>query len=307
MRNSNPLHRSRPSFIALAFFASLGIATALGAQESRQSAAPAAKVKETAEATKFSRFETHGERSGRLQTAVVTYRDGLGRTIDLVGAVHIADSGYYRRLNRLFEDYDALLYEMVKPKDAVIRKGESGDSIVSSLQRTLQEILKLSYQLDVIDYQAPNFVHADLTTEELDAVLERRGESMWTMLLDLFLTSLKNPPKTARVEASAGDLLQAFFSSDRADRLKYFFAASLEDMESVAASFGQGSVIIHERNKVCFETLERELSSGKKAIGIFYGAAHLPDLESRLQKSGFKKTRTRWITAWKIGAEPKRA
>jgi hypothetical protein len=46
------------------------------------------------------------------------------------------------------------------------------------------------------------------------------------------------------------------------------------------------------------------MAEGKKKIGIFYGAAHYPDMEERMLKQGFKKTAHEWLTAWDV-AKPK--
>ena len=48
-----------------------------------------------------------------LLTPVARYVDSAGRTVDLVGAIHLADARYYRNLNRAFPRYDKVLYEMV--------------------------------------------------------------------------------------------------------------------------------------------------------------------------------------------------
>jgi hypothetical protein len=55
-----------------------------------------------------------------LETAIVHYvpKDGDrgGLSVDLIGAVHIADKAYYDQLNKTFEQYDVLLYELVAPE-----------------------------------------------------------------------------------------------------------------------------------------------------------------------------------------------
>ena len=56
--------------------------------------------------------------------------------------------------------------------------------------------------------------------------------------------------------------------------------------------------IVGERNRVAFEVLDKQLAAGKKKLAIFYGAAHLPDMEQRLIKRGFKRTSTKWLKAW---------
>jgi len=47
--------------------------------------------------------------------------------------------------------------------------------------------------------------------------------------------------------------------------------------------------------------MESEMKKGKKNLGIFYGAAHLPDFDKRLiEDYGFKRTTKTWNAAWKI-------
>ena len=54
-----------------------------------------------------------------METAIVRFAPAAGErtpTVDLVAAVHIADAAYYRQLNREFQAYDAVLYELVAPR-----------------------------------------------------------------------------------------------------------------------------------------------------------------------------------------------
>ena len=54
-----------------------------------------------------------------LQTAVVKYvpaSSEKGAEIDLVAVVHIGEKAYYERLNKEFEKYDVVLYELVTRK-----------------------------------------------------------------------------------------------------------------------------------------------------------------------------------------------
>ena len=104
-----------------------------------QSAHAAEKAKE--EGTKFLRFIEEGRDGGRLETAIATYKNDKGATVQLIGAVHIADPSYYDGLNKTFAGYDALLYEMVKPKDAEIGKASkaNGVGLVHLLQRGMKD------------------------------------------------------------------------------------------------------------------------------------------------------------------------
>jgi hypothetical protein len=56
------------------------------------------------------------------------------------------------------------------------------------------------------------------------------------------------------------------------------------------------------------EVLDQQIKAGKKKLGIFYGAAHYPDMEQRLLKDGFKKTKHDWLNAWDVAKpQPKAA
>ena len=67
--------------------------------------------------------------------------------------------------------------------------------------------------------------------------------------------------------------------------------------------------IIDARNQKAMDVLAEQIALGKKRIGIFYGAAHLPDFERRLlEDDKFVRVETRWITAWDLDRDlPKRA
>ena len=61
-----------------------------------------------------------------------------------------------------------------------------------------------------------------------------------------------------------------------------------------------GAVHIGDRNVRCLEVLDRELAAGRKNVGIFYGAAHYPDMQKRLIEQGFTRTNHEWVTAWNV-------
>src|SRR5262249_40290317 len=63
-----------------------------------------------------------------LETSVVRYASPTGGlTVDLVGVVHVADKNYYQKLNKLFEQYDVVLYELVAPQGTRPPKGGKRD------------------------------------------------------------------------------------------------------------------------------------------------------------------------------------
>lgn len=84
-----------------------------------------------------------------------------GVEVALIGAVHIGEPAYYRKLNELFKNFDALLYELVAdPGAGVPDPKERGISPISTIQVGMKDSLQLTFQLDEVDYDAKNFVHA---------------------------------------------------------------------------------------------------------------------------------------------------
>jgi hypothetical protein len=104
------------------------------------------------------------------------------------------------------------------------------------------------------------------------------------------------------------ELLMALFAKNRAHKMKVAMAEQFDNMEGQMEVLEgkDGSTILTERNRKAFEVLDRELKAGKKKLGVFYGAAHLPDMEKRLLNDfGMKRSGERWVTAWSL-TEPKK-
>ena len=195
---------------------------------------------------------------------------------------------------------------MIKPKgvNPSERGREGGGSIISFFQRAMKTALGLEFQLDGIDYSKSNFVHADMDPETFFRLQKKKGEGIIQLMLKSMQAEMKRKEKGQAKPPSMFDLIRAFASKDSARSLKYLFARQMEGMEDIMAGFeGDGeSVIVGERNKVCIEVLKKEIKAGRKKIGIFYGAAHMPDMEERLVKElGFAQHGSvKWVTAWDI-------
>jgi hypothetical protein len=224
--------------------------------------------------------------------------------IDLVGAVHVGDRAYYDELNKLFDKYEVVLYELVAPEGTRVPKGgRKGPSThpIGAMQDGMSSVLELAHQLNCVDYTKQNFVHADMSPEDFAKTMEERGESFFQIFLRLMGTGMAQSASGAGMSDSA--LLMALFSKDRATVLKTIMAEQFESLEgSMSALDGPGgSTIITERNKRCFEVLDKQLAAGKKRIAIFYGAGHLPDMERRLIADyGLKRASETWLPAWQL-------
>ncbi len=272
---------------------------------------PAASEKK--EADRFLRLTRDKKGVPRtMDTAIVTYvpaddmREGL--SVDLIGAVHVGERSYYDQLNKEFEGYDALLYELVAPDDDAVPKAGQGTSNahpIGMLQNSMKEMLELEHQLALVKYDRPNFVHADMSPEEFAETMASRDESLTKLFFRMMGQGIAQQSKQqARSGRSAeADMMAAMFSRERAVMLKRVMAEQFGDLESAMAGLDgpDGSTIITERNKVALDVLKEQINAGKKKIGIFYGAGHLNDMDERLLKDfNLKRGNTRWLTAWDL-------
>ena len=111
---------------------------------------------------------------------------------------------------------------------------------------------------------------------------------------------MKHIGKKAEDEPKGGQLLLALLGDSSG--IKITMAKMLGKVKTIGdeVGFGAGSVIVGERNRVALEVFDREIKAGRKKLGIFYGAAHLPDMEKRLEARCYHRIAERWLTAWDI-------
>lgn len=288
----------------------------------------------------------HEDQQGQplaLQTAIVRYvpleekakiarGEQPSRYVDLVSAIHIGDMAYYNGLNDRFREYEAVLYELVAEKGTKVPKGRgtSNANPLGALQNGMGSLLELEHQLEQIDYTQKNFIHADLSPEELWQTMRDRDESLLKMYMDMLKAAeaqrvKKQKAKAKREEGDftsklleiassalpAGlqvseaevDIVKAFMSDDRARGLKVALAKQFLDVEAITAvlSGPDGSTLISGRNKRALDVLESQIATGKAKLAIFYGAGHYPDMHKRLAKR-FKlvPVSVEWVDTWDL-------
>lgn len=256
------------------------------------------------EPTDFIRF-VEDESGDSLQTALVRYKRDDGVQVDLIGAVHVADRAYFDELNRRFTAYEAVLYELIggpHPGKDQPRAGAADERLawLGQLQESVRRSLELEGQLECVDYGAANFVHADLTTEAFFASQQERQESFFS----LWLRALQAQKATAgdRPQPGLAALLRILFSGDSATEMKRLIGREFDSLEPVLAGVeaGGGTTLVGERNRHALEVMAREVKNGRRKLAIFYGAAHLPDLETRLLALGFRRERIDYLKAWHL-------
>ena len=246
-----------------------------------------------------------------LDTAIIRFvpeDDENDFAIDLVGAIHVAEPEYYDQLNREFDKYDAVLYELVAPKGTRPEQGSRNKNtgFIGSMQHGMTDLLDLEHQLDGINYKRDQFVHADLSPEEFAKSMRERKESVFGYAVRLFVAS--SAQQAAQRENGVDDMavLAAMLSPDRAIDLKRAMAPQFVNMEMTMflVDGPKGSTLISARNQKAIDILVDKIDQGKKKLAIFYGAGHLPDLERRMVKQlKLKRDGTRWIQAWDLRKE----
>ncbi len=261
---------------------------------------PGAEAAGNPPASDFIRID-EDEKAARLQTAVTRYEKN-GVTVELVGAVHIGDKKYYHQLNESFDQYDALLFEMVGGENLVDGKipENGGDhdlqtKVLRQMVDSMSRFLQLSSQMKEVDYSKQHFVHADLTLEQFARKQKEKGESIFSFAL----AAAQNAENNGVKQPDLAKLLAALLSGN-SNGIKLEMIKSLGHGDDQIAAIAGENVIIADRNAKCLEVLTRQLEAGKKKLGIFYGAAHFPDMEKRLLELKYKRTGQEWMTAWDV-------
>lgn len=263
--------------------------------------------------TEFLRMTSANGQPKTLDTAVVTYQSNTseGITVDLIGAVHIGESSYYRDLNQLFDTYDVLLYELVAPEGTQIPQGgkrDPGFNPVAMLQDGAKNMLGLESQLEKVDYTKPHFVRADMTPTQIANKMAERGDTALTLAMQT-LTDVMRQQNLAAQNPDANPLLGMEQEISLADmlgnplKMKRMMASQFANTGSLDQALGGAlnQLLIVDRNAEALKGLQKQIAAGKKHIGIFYGAAHLPDLEIHLVEDfGLKKSEHRWLAAWDL-------
>lgn len=249
-----------------------------------------------------------------LDTAVVSYRSSSTDrvSVDLIGAIHIAEATYYAALNERFDSYDVLLYELVAQEGTQIPLGGKRDSAgfnpVSMLQDGAKNILGLESQLEKIDYTKKHFVRADMTPSQLAEKMSQRGETPLSIALDTLANMLRqqnlaNDQSHSKEWSALDPGMSLTDLLAHPLKMKRLLAQQFVGMGSLDQAMGTSlnQLLVVDRNAQALDELRRQMAAGKKKIGIFYGAAHLPDLERRLiDDFGLAKQGQEWLPAWDL-------
>lgn len=254
--------------------------------------------------TGYTRVDLDADKQPRaLQVAIVSFtKPGSDARVDLVSAIHVGDKAYYAELNQRFRDYDALLFELVAPTGAnfSLPRGEHR-GVLSTTQLGLTRLLGLTFQLDEIEYDRPNFVHADLSPAELRASMVERDESLYVYFWRIFFATMNEYGRDP-LGLKDWEMLSSMVTAPESNSMKTMIAYEMADPRSVQNILGEDAdtAIVGARNERAIAVLQRQLEAGSERIAIFYGVAHMADLERRLLELGFERGDSTWLDAWDL-------
>ena len=270
-----------------------------------------------------------GGRVLQIASRTLVSPEKQGSSVTLLGVSHLGNKTYYKEIQKKLDRADLVLFEGVGFGDKVPKKNEGRSNAVSEMQLSLARSMGLVFQLEAIRYDRAHFRNSDLSTEAFMTRLKggplkagRSGKN-------------GSEGKSEKGDQRSKELMEAlsgnsfvlnflgkalsFFGKDPKFRalMKLAIVETLGAIEGDVTRLAESSgpdmekfmkVLLEDRNTIVFRDL-RKVLKGKnppKEIVVFYGAAHMPDLEKRLvEKLGFQPKRDDWLVAF--GVNPKEA
>ncbi len=243
-----------------------------------------------------------------------------GVTVELLGVSHIGSKRYYESIQERLEAADVVLYEGIDGDRPEFREGkvdqEEGNN--ANLQKNLATALGLAFQLDAIDYNQEHFKNSDLSAFELFALFQgenpdgldeagrkrleqlmqqMQGQGMGAVVMQNLLQQVQQHPRWRRALRWS---LAGILGAVQGDVSEY--AGLPEDMRQLM------HVLIDRRNEVVLKDLAALLAKadpeGEQRILLFYGAAHMMDIEAQLSKQyGVSEAEATWLPAFRGSVE----
>jgi len=235
--------------------------------------------------------------TGRLRQSL---KDGWGRAVKYVSgekSVTILSYGADGKKGGKGDDADIEARQTIDAADV-----DESDPPSDSPAWMLAGALGLKYQMEGINYDRDHFRNSDVSIEWVRLRLEDNsafknleafvgGEGWRGVLLAVMLKIVTASPSTA----SAVKLV-----------MLEMFAGMKEIPAADPATKEMMEVILEGRNKVVEKDLQKAVrqSGGEKSIAVFYGAAHMADLEKHLTTElGYRSEKVTWLTAFSMDTE----
>ncbi|MEQ8769900.1 MAG: type II secretion system protein GspG [Phycisphaerales bacterium] len=204
-----------------------------------------------------------------------------------------------------------------------IRLGNERDPAEDAIQSRLAEAAGLAFQLDEMDYMPESWHNSDATLAELFGV--EPGAMLGDLNADPAADAASDDPLFAMLSGESGiakvigSVLGVIGNSPRSSFMFRVMLVELlggADASVLAAGLGDemADMLLHRRNQIVIDDVRDAFADDPalRSLAVFYGAAHLDDLDERIRALGFEPVGTTWhaaITAdpADVGIEPEQA
>ena len=227
-----------------------------------------------------------------LQTPVVRFwHPGTGRTVTVIGVVHAARAGYYRRLNVILARLEAagalVFYEWVGSaaetewSAASHAERDARDAVMADSRETSQAVCRyLGWvrQAEALAYAA-SWRNVDITDLEL---VQRAGAQAMLDHHEVYEDMFGSKPDDRRdVAAGVGAvMLMRLISLDRYQLLVHMADSSVS------------RAMIDDRN----DRVLAALPSDRDCV-LIWGCNHVPGLAAGLRQAGYRRQAGAWLDA----------
>jgi len=248
-----------------------------------------------ANAQTYVRTVQSGSDTFSVQTASRVFRRAGSPEIELVGAMHAAEPAYYRSLQQRLSRADLVLYELVvDEEDAKADELSMQRAEEKSAFSRLSASLGLVSQNRGIDVNKKNFRRCDMTYQQMIASLQQEAQQGNSEGKSAH--AAKNEfAKLGRVLSGGSWMMNGVvglvgMNHSLRERVRFMLVAAWQESDDDPALHPRlQKLILEDRNAFVMSELAQVLRrENHRRIAIFYGAAHLPDMEKRLLRMGYR-------------------
>lgn len=247
--------------------------------------------------TRSTFYTGNDDYAGDVLAPIVTMEHADGRSVTLIGMIHLADAAFYDSVNAQCATADRVLTEGTRGSPSVGAFMLLA-SCVFTMQRRFAYYMAFPSQGDAFE-DGPRYENGDVSLADWQA-----WQPWWTPITQTVATPiLLAILEVANLEFWAGDVLTNLTFTNRAYELRvrdvYALALSKPDGPDDDDHLLPG--IIDHRNDVLLSRVDEEFEDeAVKSIALPWGAGHLRGLVAGLKERGFSQTELRWQRAWSI-------
>lgn len=247
--------------------------------------------------TRSSFYTGNDDYAGDVLTPIVTMAHADGRTVTLIGMIHLADAAFYDSVNAQCATADRVLTEGTRGSPSV-GAFMLLTNCVFTMQRRFAYYMAFPSQGDAFE-NGPQFENGDVTLADW-----QEWQPWWTPITQTLMAPILLVIfEAANLEFWAGDVLTNLSFTNRAYELQVrdLYARVLSGPDDPDDGDLLLPGIIDHRNDVLLSRVEEEFEDDAvKSIALPWGAGHLRGLIAGLKKRGFSQAELRWQRAWSI-------